>query len=62
MGLLTVQRIGTETGELGNKSINKEHRHCSIVEIGQNTSKNPTDLMRLGVTQTPVRNLQLMLV
>ena len=44
---LTVQWIGTETGELGNKNISKDHRHCSIVEIGQNTSKNPTDLMRL---------------
>ena len=32
------------------------------VEIGQNTEKSPEDLRRLSVTQTQVKNHQLMLV
>ena len=38
------------------------HLDYSITKIGQNTEKNPEDLMRLAVTQTPVKNHQLMLV
>ena len=34
----------------------------SIIKISQNTEKRPGDLRRLAVTQTPVRNHQLMLV
>ena len=32
-----------------------------IVEIGQNIKKNPGDLRRLAVIQTPVKNYQLIL-
>ena len=34
----------------------------NIVEIGQNTEKNPGDLRRLAVTQTPVKDHQLVLM
>ena len=34
-----------------------EHPHYSIIKIGQNTNKNPRDLRRLAVSQTPVENL-----
>ena len=34
----------------------------TIIVIGQNTEKSPGDLKRLAVTQTPVRNRQLMLM
>ena len=34
----------------------------SIIENGQNTEKSPRDLRRLAVTQTPVKDHQLMLM
>ena len=39
-----------------------DYPNYSIVEIGQNTEENPGDLMRLTITQTPVRIHQLTLV
>ena len=33
-----------------------------IIENGQNTEKSPRDLRRLAVTQTPVKNHQLILM
>ena len=56
------QRIGKGTGRLGNKRINRVHPDYSIIKIGQNTEKGTGDLRRLAVTQTPVKNPQLMLV
>ena len=56
------QRIGTGTRGLGNKRASGDHPIYSIIKIGQNTEKSPGDLRRLVVTQTPVRNHQLMLV
>ena len=35
------QRIGKETGGLGNKSTSEDHSNYSIVEIGQNTKRSP---------------------
>ena len=35
-----------------------DHPNYSIFEIDQNTKKNPEDLSRLAVTQTPVENHQ----
>ena len=32
----------------------------SLIEVGQNTEKSPDDLKRLAVTQTQVKNHQLM--
>ena len=39
-----------------------DYPNYCIIEIGQNTEKNPGDLRRFTVTQTPVRNHQLTLV
>ena len=40
----------------------RDHPNDSIVELSQNTTKSPGDLRRLVVTQTPVKNHQLMVV
>ena len=50
------QRIGTESGGLGNKRMIADHPNYSILEIGQTTKKNPREMKRLAVTQTPVEN------
>ena len=50
------QMIGSMTEGLGNKGTSSNCPNYSIVTIGQNTEKNPGDLRRLEVTQTPVRN------
>ena len=36
------------------KRTSGDHPKSCIVEIGQNTKKNPGDLRRLSVTQTPM--------
>ena len=56
------QRTGSRTGGLGNKRTSGDNPNYSIVEIGQNTEKSPGDLRRLVVTQTPVKDHQLMLI
>ena len=56
------QRIGTETGGLGNKKTKGDYLNYSLAEIGQNTEKSPGYFKRLAVTQTPVKNYQLTLV
>ena len=56
------QRIGTGTGELGNKRTSRDYPNCSIVEISHNTEKNPRERGRLAVTQPPVESHQLTLV
>ena len=38
------QRIIKETGGLGNKRTSGEHPNYCIIEIGQNTEKNPGNL------------------
>ena len=43
-------------------STSGNHPNDSIIKIGQNTKKSPADLRRLAVTQTPVRNRQIMVV
>ena len=43
------QKIGTGTGELGNKTTSGEHPNYGI-KIGQNTEKSPKDLRRLEET------------
>ena len=45
----------------GNMTTSRDHPNHSIVDIGQNT-KSPGELRRFAVTQTPVRNHQLMLM
>ena len=39
-----------------------DYSNYCITEIGQNTEKSTVDLMKLAVTQTPVKNHQLMLI
>ena len=51
------KRIASGTEGLGNKRTSGNHPNYNIVEISQNTEKNPGSLRRrLAVTQTPVRN------
>ena len=47
-----------KTGELGNMRTSGDHPNYCIIEIGQNTEKSNGDLMRLAVSQTPVKNHQ----
>ena len=54
--------IITGTGGLGSWRMSGHHQNYDIVENGQNTEKSPGDLRRLDVTQTPVRNHQLILM
>ena len=44
------------TGGLGSWRTGGDHPNYYIIENGQNTEKSPGDLMRLAVTQTPVKN------
>ena len=55
------RRIGKGTGGRGNSGTSGDDPNYSIIEIGQNTEKNPGDLRRL-VPQTPVKNHQLTLM
>ena len=50
------------TGGLGGWRTSGDHPNYSIVENDQNTEKNPGDLKKLAVTQTSVKNYQLMLM
>ena len=53
------KRIIKETGEFGSWWTSGDHPNDSIIENGHNTETSPGDLMRLAVTQTPVKNHQL---
>ena len=54
--MLLVQRIGTRTGGHGNNGTGGDCQNYCIVQIGQNTEKNPGDLRRPAVSQTPGEN------
>ena len=41
------QRVGTETGGLGNKRTREDHPNDSIIKISHNTEKSPGDLLFL---------------
>ena len=56
------QEVGEETGVIGNQRENRNHLNYSMAEISENTQKSPGDLIRLAVTQSPVKNYQLTLV
>ena len=53
-----VYRMGGEELEIRRSRNNPNY---SIVKISQNTEKSPGDLRRLAVTQSPVKNHQLIL-
>ena len=59
---VVISALGTVTKGLVQGLINKrtsgDHSNCNIIEIGQNSKKNPRDLRRLTVTQTPLKNHQ----
>ena len=55
------QRIDKKTGGLGNNR-SGDHLNYSIIKIGQNTEKSLGDLRRLAVSQTPLKDHQLMLM
>ena len=57
-----LQSLGKVAGGVGNKKTNRYHSNYSIIEVVQNTEKSPGDLRRLAVTQTPVKDYQLMVV
>ena len=54
------QRPGKGNGRVGNQRMNQDNPNYSIVEISQNTEKSSGDLGTLAVTQTPVKDHQLM--
>ena len=53
------QRIMKGVGGLRNKRMGGDHPYYNIIENGQNTEKNAGELMRLAVTQPPVKDNQL---
>ena len=56
------QRLAKEIGRVGNQRKNRDHPNHSIVEIGHNTENSPGDVRKLAVSQTPVKDYQLMTV
>ena len=57
-----LKMIGTGIGGLENERTSKDHPNYSIIYIDQNTEKNPGELKRLAVTQTPATNHRITLV
>ena len=49
-----------KTGGIGSNKKTQNYSDHSIVEISLNTEKSPGDLRRLAITQTPVKDHQLM--
>ena len=47
---------------IGSWRTSGDHPNSYIIENGLNTEKSPGDLRKLAVTQTPVKNHQLMLM
>ena len=60
MCLVLFQRMDNGTGGLGNLRTSGNYPNDIIIKICQNTEKSPGDLRRLAVTQTPVKDYQLM--
>ena len=54
-------RLGKEAGGVENQRTSRDHPNCNIVDNVQNTEKNPGDLRRHAIIQTPVRKRQLTL-
>ena len=61
-GTVTKGLLKGLTRGLGSWRTSGDHPNDSITENGQNTKKSPTDLRRLAVTQTPVKNHRLTLM
>ena len=52
------QKVGKETTQFENWRTNRDNPNYNIVRIDQNTEKGRGDLIRLAVTQTPVKDHQ----
>ena len=62
---IAIGAFGTVTegpAEIGSWRTSGDHPNYNIVGNGQNTEKSPGDLMRLAVSQTPVKNNQITLM
>ena len=59
---MVLKVLEKKTGGIGNQMKNQDNPNYSIVEIGQNTEKNPGDWRRFVVTQIPVKDHQLTMV
>ena len=53
------QSFGKGTRRLRNRGRSRDHPSDSMIEVGQNTEKSPGDLRKLNVTQTSVKDPQL---
>ena len=62
LDLANHQRTNKGTGVLEYKRMSGDHPNYCIIEISQNTVKSSGDLRRHAVTQTPVKDHQLMLM
>ena len=56
------ERFDKGTGSLRKLRTSKDLPDYSIIKIGENSEKGPGDMRRHVVTQTTVKNYQLMLV
>ena len=56
------QSLGKETGRVGNRRTCQDHLNYNIIKNNKNTGKSPGDMRRLALSQTPVKDHQLMLV
>ena len=56
------KRIIKRPGGLGSWRAGRDYPNDNITKNGQNPETSPGDLMRLAVTQTPVKNHQLTLM
>ena len=52
------QRLRNGTRGAGNRRTNRDPANYGIINIGQNTKKNPGDLRRLAIIQTPMKDNQ----
>ena len=66
---IVISSLGTVTkgfikgsGGLGSWQTGRDYPNDSITDDGQNTETSPGDLRRVAVTQTPVKNHQLILM
>ena len=59
---LGLKNFGKDIRTVEDQWKNRDHLDHIIVEIGQNTEKSPGDLRRLAMTQTPLKDYQLMRV
>ena len=59
---IVIGAFGTVTKGLLEAWTGRDYPNDSIIENDQNTEKSPGDLRRLAVTQTPLKNYQLILI